>query len=140
MHEPLPPGSTARNVAPAPWHILHRDVETRSRVILKKVGTHAYAANPSTQVLCVCFAIDDGPVQLWVPGDPVPAEFVTAANDPNWITVAHNAAFEQAIEQHILAPRFSWPLIALERHRCTMAMALAHGLPARLSAAADALE
>ena len=40
----------------------------------------------------------------------------------------------------MLAPRFGWPLIPLERHRCTMAMALAAGLPARLSAAADALE
>ena len=33
-----------------------------------------------------------------------------------------------------------WPIIPLERHRCTMAMCLAVGLPAKLSAAADALE
>ena len=39
-----------------------------------------------------------------------------------------------------MAPRFGWPLVPLERHRCTMAMALALGLPAKLSAAADALE
>ena len=48
--------------------------------------------------------------------------------------------FETAIEQHVLAPQFGWPLIPIERHRCTMAMSLAAGLPARLSAAADALE
>jgi DNA polymerase len=53
---------------------------------------------------------------------------------------AHGDHFEAAIEQHVLAPRYGWPLIPLERHRCTMAAALAHGLPARLSAAADALE
>ena len=29
--------------------------------------------------------------------------------------------FEAAVEQHILAPRYGWPLIPLERHRCTMA-------------------
>ena len=53
---------------------------------------------------------------------------------------AHNDAFETAIEQHVLAPRYGWPIIPLERHRCTMAMCLALGLPAKLSAAADALE
>src|SRR6185436_9856905 len=49
-------------------------------------------------------------------------------------------AFDTAIEQHVLAPQCGWPLVPLERHRCTMAMCLALGLPAKLSAAADALE
>src|SRR5262249_44269219 len=43
-------------------------------------------------------------------------------------------------EQYVLAPRYHWPVIPIERHRCTMAAALAAGLPARLSAVADALE
>ncbi len=33
MHEPLPLGSTATNTAPAPCYVLHRDYETRGRVI-----------------------------------------------------------------------------------------------------------
>ena len=119
---------------------LHRDYETRSRAILKNVGTHRYAADPSTEILCVAFAVDDDPVQLWIPGNPVPPEFIEAAHDPRWIVVAHGDHFETAIEQHVLAPRYGWPLIPIERHRCTMAMSLAAGLPARLSAAADALE
>ena len=45
-----------------------------------------------------------------------------------------------AIEQHILGPRFGWPLIPIERQRCTMAMALALSLPAKLDAVARALE
>ena len=120
--------------------MLHRDFETRSHVRLKSVGAHRYAADPSTEVLCCAYAVDDEPVQLWTPGDPIPAELIEAANNPSWIVVAHNDAFETAIEQHVLAPRFGWPLVPLERHRCTMAMALAAGLPARLSAVADALE
>ena len=40
----------------------------------------------------------------------------------------------------MLHPRIGWPLVPLERHRCTQAMCLAVGLPAKLSAAADALE
>jgi hypothetical protein len=39
-----------------------------------------------------------------------------------------------------MMPRFGWPLIPLERHRCTMAAASALGSPARLGMAADALE
>jgi hypothetical protein len=31
------------------------------------------------------FCLDDGPIQLWVPGDPVPPEFVEAARNPDWI-------------------------------------------------------
>src|SRR5215468_2813702 len=121
-------------------HVLHRDYETRSQAILKTVGTYKYATNPSTEVLCCVYAVDDEPVQLWTPGDPVPAEFIEAATDSTWVVAAHNDAFETAIEQYILAPRYSWPAIPLERHVCTQARCLTNGLPARLSAAADALE
>jgi DNA polymerase bacteriophage-type len=121
-------------------HVLHRDYETRGLIRLNSVGAYRYAADPHTEVLCAAFCVDDGPVQLWTPGDAVPAAFLEAAANPNWIVVAHNDQFETAIEQHLLAPRYGWPLIPIERHRCTMAMSLACGLPARLSAAANALE
>ena len=39
-----------------------------------------------------------------------------------------------------LRPRFGWPLIPIERQRCTMAMALALSLPAKLETVARALE
>jgi DNA polymerase len=121
-------------------HVMHRDYETRSRAVLKTVGAHRYAADPSTEIFCAAYAADDGPVQLWRPGDPVPTEFIEAARNPAWTVVAHNDQFETAIEHLVLEPRFSWPLIPIERHRCTMAQSLACGLPARLAAAADALE
>jgi DNA polymerase bacteriophage-type len=121
-------------------HVLHRDYETRGVLALNKVGAHRYAADSRTSVVCCAYVADSGPVKLWIPGDAIPSEFIEAANNPNWIVVAHNAAFEMAIEQHILGPRFGWPAIPLERQRCTMAAALAGGLPARLSAVADALE
>jgi DNA polymerase len=121
-------------------HVLHRDYETRGQLQLKRVGTHRYAADPGTEVLCCAFAIDDEPVQLWIPGDPVPPEVIEAAANPSWIVCAHNDAFETAIEQYIMTPRHGWPSIPLERHRCTMAAASALGLSARLSMVADALE
>ena len=138
MHEPLPRRSAV--AAPDAQHILHRDYETRSRAILKTVGTHRYAADPGTEILCAAFAVDSDPVQLWIPGDPVPPEFIEAAHNPHWMLAAHGDHFETIVEQYVLAPRYGWPLVPLERHACTMALALAHGLPARLSAVADALE
>jgi DNA polymerase len=121
-------------------HVLHRDYETRSQAIIKTVGPYKYATDPSTTVLCAAFAIDDGPVQLWMPGDPVPAEFVEAATNPARVVSAHGAHFEDAIERHVLHPRLGWPVFPIEKQRCTQAMALAVGLPARLSTAANALE
>ena len=121
-------------------HHLHRDYETRSRLALKSVGSDRYAADPSTEVLCCAYALDRGPVQSWIPGDQVPPEFIHAANNPSWNVAAHGDHFELAIEHHKMGPLFGWPEIPLERHVCTMAAALAVGLPARLSSAADALE
>lgn len=141
MHELLP--LHHRDVdggVPLAQHIVHRDYETRSRVRLNLVGADRYAADSSTEVQCCAYAVDDQPVQLWTPGDAMPAAFLEAAANPNWVVVAHGDQFETAVEKHLLAPRYSWPLIPIERHRCTMAMSLAAGLPARLSAAADALE
>jgi len=120
-------------------HILHRDIETRSTVALKKAGALKYAADATTEILCAAYAVDDQPMQLWLPGDPMPQEFFEASKDPSWIVAAHNDAFETAIEQRVLGP-LGWPIIPVERHRCTMSMCLALGLPAKLSAAADALE
>jgi DNA polymerase bacteriophage-type len=119
--------------------ILHRDIETFSTLNLSKVGPWRYAGDPATGVWCVACAIDDGPVQIWTPGQPVPEEFHVAARDPTWLIAAHNDAFESAIEARVLAPRFGWPLVPIERHRCTMAAALASALPGGLDKAAAAL-
>jgi hypothetical protein len=48
-------------------HVLHRDHETRSTILLKAVGAHCYATHPRTEVLCVAYAVDHDPVQLWTP-------------------------------------------------------------------------
>jgi DNA polymerase len=120
--------------------VLHRDIETRGALDLRKVGAHRYAADQATEVLCVCYAVDGDPVKTWLPSDPVPPEFIEAARDPGWIVVAHNDQFETAIERHVLAPRHGFPLIPLNQHHCTMAAALALGLPGQLARLADALE
>ena len=121
-------------------HRIHWDVETRTRLDLAKVGAEVYAADPSTQVICLSYAVDDGPVTRWFRGDPVPDVWNTAATDPGWVSRAHNAAFEDAIARHILHPQHGFPLIPPERQRCTQAVALSLGYPAKLETLANALK
>jgi DNA polymerase len=132
------PELTERRDPNAP-HVLFHDLETRSTADLKAVGTYRYASDPGTSVLCLAYAVDDEPVQLWAPGAPVPSEFVDAARNPAWTIVAHNDAFERLASHHILEPRHGFPVIPIERRRCSMAMALAAALPGALDKATEAL-
>src|SRR6516164_3001365 len=121
-------------------HVLYRDYETRSVLELPIVGPWRYAADERTEVRCCAYAVDDEPVQLWVPGNPVPEPFLQAAADPSWLLFAHNAQFEIVIEHFIMRRRHGWPKIPLRQQRCTMAMALALALPPKLELLAEALE
>jgi DNA polymerase bacteriophage-type len=119
--------------------ILFRDFENYSTASLADVGAHKYATDPTTNVWCCAYAADDKPIKLWTPSDPVPPAFIEAANDPTWRVCAFNDAFERAIEQHIMGPRYGWPIVPIERHRCLQAAALALALPAKLESVAKAL-
>jgi len=118
---------------------LFRDFETKSELKLDKVGVHRYAADESTQILCMGYTVDDGPIKLWHPGDRVPPECKEASRNPEWRAVAHNAAFEMSIERGIMWPRHDFPLIPPERNICTMTDALAMALPGKLELCAKAL-
>ena len=72
-------------------------------------------------------------------GQPIPEEFHRRRQRSGLTVVAHNDQFETAIEERLLHPRYGWPLIPIDRHRCTMAAALANALPASLEGAAEAL-
>jgi DNA polymerase len=121
--------------------ILFWDIETRSCVNLETAGSWRYASDPTTEILCVGYAIDDDDPQIWTPdsGAPIPEIFVTAATDSAWHVVAHNYQFERAITTHVLTPRFNYPEIPLARQVCTMTMALAGALPGSLDTVALAL-
>ena len=118
---------------------LLRDYETRGTLDLRKVGAARYARHRDTDVLCAAYCVDDGPIELWRAGDPIPEAFVEAARDPDWLVVAFNDHFERAIERGVLAPRYGWPTVPIERHRAFRPSALAHALPASLDKVATAL-
>ena len=64
--------------------LLHYDIETRSAADLTEVGARRYAADPSTVVLCVAYAVDDEEPAIWLPGQPVPWQFIEAAANANF--------------------------------------------------------
>lgn len=118
---------------------LSRDFETRSTLNLKKVGAHQYSSHPDTDVWCCAYAVDNEPVKLWIPGDSIPLELIVAAQNTGWTVSAFNDQFERLIEQHIMGPRYGWPIIPIEKHRCSMAAALALALPGNLKKVAEVL-
>jgi len=122
--------------------ILHRDYETRSAIDLRKVGVHVYAAHPTTDVWVCVFILESeagmGAPHVWHPGMPVPA-IVTQAAEFGWTFAGHNAAFEQAIDRHIMGPRYGFPIIPDEQCDCTLARAAVQALPQSLDGGCRAL-
>ena len=127
--------------------MIYLDFETRSESDLK-AGPWAYAGHTSTEVLCCCWAIDDGPVNLWHCAHPLigieasgpPTELIKAVWDGH-ILEAHNASFERAI----ILNTWPWGLLLAkavkpaERWRCSAAIAASFNLPRALGKAASAL-
>lgn len=95
---------------------LHLDFETFSREDLGKAGVHRYAQHPSTEVLMLAWAIDDGPVFQWLPHrDEFPQQLFDFLQNPQVAKVAFNAAFERLIFEHVLGIH-----VPVEEWRCTM--------------------
>jgi DNA polymerase len=112
------------------------DFETRSPVILSDTSVSIYACFPTTGVWCAGWAYNDEPLQIWLPGDPVPDVFHTAST-----FVAHNVAFEINVWRHVLTPRYGWPEVpAFEHWVCTMACAQGLALPPALDKLAAELK
>jgi DNA polymerase len=103
--------------------VLWVDFESRSRCDLKSKGVYNYAQDPTTDVLCMSYAFDDGEVQTWLPHD----EFPAAVRNHTGLIYAHNAAFERLIFWYVLQIDFK-----LEQFCCTAAQARANCAPGSL--------
>lgn len=113
---------------------LHVDVETRSEMDIKR-GAQCYALHPTTQLLCMAWALGTGEPELWLPGDPVPEVFRV----PNTRLLAFNAEFEIAVFEHKMGT-FGFPVLPDERWQCVMSDALALSLPGNLDQCGEALQ
>ncbi len=118
--------------------MIHIDFETRSAADLKAVGTYEYAADPTTDVVCMAWAIGDGEVSVWTPGQPFPPQLNTAIDEGVKVS-GWNVAFERTIWNSVCIPKYGWPAVSFGQWECTMARAAACGLPQSLEVAAKAL-
>jgi DNA polymerase len=118
--------------------MLHIDFETRSLIDLAKEGVYRYSAHPSTEVICLAWAIDDGPVEshnLLLYGYEMP-ESIRSWVEGGGMIAAHNAAFERLIWTRVLGQRHGWLVPRLEQFYCTSALSRARGGPGKLEKAA----
>ena len=108
--------------------LLFLDTETRSRTDIS-AGTDRYTRAAECRIVTYAFAT--GEAKIWLPfQDPIqPRDLADALTDPEFLIVAHNAAFDRLVlarSLHLVTPISRW--------RCTMAGASAHGLPGSLDA------
>lgn len=112
------------------------DIETYSEVDLKETGVYPYASHPSTEVLCLAYALDDDPtVYTWRPGMPEPTLLLQSIMQGAYAE-AHNVAFDAAIWHEILHKRHGWLWPTYEAFADSMAAACIANLPANLDQAA----
>ena len=78
---------------------LYIDFETRSELDVSKVGTHKYAMHPSTEVILLSYALDDGEV---VTLTEITDELYELIEDDSVMKIAHNAEFDLAICRYVL--------------------------------------
>ena len=109
------------------------DFETRSTVDVKAVGAWRYAEDATTKPLCMAWALDNGPVEIWIPpyAWSCPRTLVGAIATKQ-IFEAHNAEFEKAIWRRIMVERYGWPDIPDAQWSCTAARSATMSLPRSL--------
>jgi DNA polymerase len=117
--------------------MLYLDRETWNELDLTEVGTFVYAE--SAQDLLLAYAVDDRPANVWdcTDGSRMPSELEDAMHQEAEVW-AHNAMFDR--EVHYGPFQAHLPYIAPNRWRCSMALALSHALPGKLSQLCEVLD
>ena len=128
---------------------LHIDFETRSLVDIKKVGAYAYAAHPSTEILCVAYVVNNEPVKTIPYGDKYGMTDLYPHLDRvvrgYMVMSAFNAFFERCIFKFVV-PRMKllrgkYPDIWKPQYwQCTMAKACQAGMTGSLDVVCQLLK
>ena len=109
---------------------IYLDLETRSRVDLRKSNVYRYAADPDFRVLMLAYAVEDGPVELVLDEGDM-RRLVKGWIAEGHTLVAHNAAFERIALSRLLGlPTGTY--LDPELFDDSMPLAAEHGFPASL--------
>jgi hypothetical protein len=118
---------------------LKTSTDAKGRGGLPAVGAAVYAQHPTTEILSMVYDLKDGcGPRLWLPGQPLPADFCAHIAAGGEIE-AHGAKFELWIWQHVAVPRYGFPPIDPAQLYCSMGKARAWSLPPALADVGDVL-
>lgn len=120
-------------------NIVDIDFETISDIDIKKHGAWIYSRSPNTHILCLCYSINHGDVQIYIQGITEEPLDLFEAIRANYTVVAHNAGFERSIWRNICVERLKWPSIKPTQWKCSAAKAAAFALPRPLGKVGKAL-
>jgi len=118
------------------------DIETRSRVNLKKTGVYRYVRCPDFKILMASWSIDGENIQTALTYDEIYA--IPGLWETDVIKVAHNAPFERVcfsrVWREMLNPDAQWHrYLPPEQYHDTQAVAAELGYPQSLAKLAPAL-
>lgn len=115
------------------------DFETYSEVNLKKAGGMKYIMHGSTNPVCLGWALDDEPVELWTPRDPAPERLLKAIQNGAFV-YAHNLKFDFRVWNIIMTRDFDWPALDLDQCVDSQGLCATYGLPLALDKAGEAFK
>lgn len=99
-------------------------------------GAWAYSIHPSTEVLCLAYAIGDQDPQILRKED---LKLLPPFDITGNIFYAFNSFFEYAMWTNIMVKKWNWPRIPINQFRCVMAKSLASAYPQSLKNSGEAL-
>ena len=118
--------------------IYNIDFETKSHANLPKVGAFNYATDPTTDLICMAYSLDDNEPLLWVPGDAFPSDLAAHIKNGGILT-AWNSTFERLIWDFVFGPDYGAPVPALEQWHCSAFASRSNNMPGGLGNAARCL-
>lgn len=111
------------------------DFETYSECDIRKSGAYGYADHPTTEVLCLAWAVNDDAPELWTPDQPPPQRLLALIHAGGAKVWAWNSFFEMCIWNLVL----KWQEIPIEQWADTAALAAAQAYPRALGKCGEAL-
>ena len=113
---------------------IYLDIETRSRVDLRKSNVYRYAADPDFRILMMAYAVDDGPVELVLDESDM-RRLVEQWTGGGYRIIAQNSSFERVCFSRLLElPPGTY--LDPELFDDPMPLAAEHGFPMKLESMA----
>ena len=115
------------------------DVETYSPTDIT-AGAWMYSRDPNAELLCFAPSIDGHCLDLWIPGQPLPQEWLAAVYGAGHWVVAFNWWFEYCIFNNIMVRQLGLPAyLPVEKFDCVAARNRTYGMPRNLKGTTEAL-